>query len=126
MVLAVKGRLGKRQCKIVFQSYRGDVADAFLLIFGIGAAAQTQASLGSTVTLSGYSYTGTSVYLFLTGPNLSPDGVTLENINRPAGQGGATQVDVDADGHWIYKWNTANPGGSLDAGGIPSRSLTAS
>jgi hypothetical protein len=88
----------------------------FLLIFGAGAAAQTQASLGSSVTLSGYSYTGTSVYLFLTGPNLPPDGVALDNINRPAGQGGATQVDVDADGHWVYKWNTANPGGSLDAG----------
>ena len=89
---------------------------AFLFIFGTGAAAQTLASLGSTVTLSGYSYTGTSVYLFLTGPNLLPDGVALDNINRPADQGGATQVDVDADGHWIYKWNTANPGGSLDAG----------
>jgi hypothetical protein len=92
------------------------VCIAILLIFGTGAAGQTQASLGSTVTLSGYSYTGTSVYLFLTGPNLPPDGVALDNINRHADQGGATQVDVDADGHWVYTWNTANPGGSLDAG----------
>ena len=92
------------------------VCIAFLLMFGTGAAGQTQASLGSTVILSGYSYTGTSVYLFLTGPNLPPDGVALDNINRPADQGGATQVDVDADGHWVYEWNTANTGGSLDAG----------
>ena len=92
------------------------VCIAFLLIFVTGAAGQTQASLGSTVILSGYSYTGTSVYLFLTGPNLPPDGVALDNINRPADQGGATQVDVDADGHWVYEWNTANTGGSLDAG----------
>ena len=92
------------------------VCIAFLLIVGTGAAGQTQASLGSTVKLSGYSYTGTSVYLFLTGSNLPPGGVALDNINRPAEQGGATQVDVEADGHWVYEWNTANPGGSLDPG----------
>jgi hypothetical protein len=92
------------------------VVIAFLLIVGTGATGQTQASLGSTVKISGYSYTGTSVYLFLTGSNLPPDGVALDNINRPADQGGATQVDVEADGHWVYEWNTANLVGSLDPG----------
>jgi hypothetical protein len=88
---------------------------ALLALFsGAIAAGQTQAYLGSVVKLSGYSYTGNTVYLFLTGPNLPPNGVALDNINRRADQGGATQVDVDGDGHWIYQWNTGAPG--LDAG----------
>jgi len=64
--------------------------------------------------LSGYSYTGNTVYLFLTGPNLPPNGVALDNINRHADQGGATQADVDGNGHWVYLWNTGAPG--LDPG----------
>ena len=80
------------------------------------AAGQTQAFMGDVVTLSGYSYTGNTVYLFLTGPNLAQNGVALDNIYRPADQGGATQVQVEGDGHWVYKWNTGGAGGRLDAG----------
>ena len=86
------------------------------LFSGATAAGQTQTSMGDVVTLSGYSYTGDTVYLFLTGPNLPPNGVALDNINRLADQGGATRVDVDADGHWIYPWYTGAAGGRLDAG----------
>jgi len=95
---------------------RGSVALVALLILFSGgiAAGQTQAYLGSVVTLSGYSYTGNTVYLFLTGPNLPSNGVALDNINRRADQGGATQVDVEGDGHWVYEWNTGALG--LDAG----------
>jgi hypothetical protein len=94
----------------------------FILIAGIAfpgtasASGQVQAALGSIVPLSGYSYTGQTVYLFLTGPNLAPDGVALDNVNRPADNGGATQVDVDSNGHWIYSWNTGSSGGKLDTG----------
>jgi hypothetical protein len=102
--------------KIVRITTRGAVALIALLVLFSGAIAtgQTQAYLGSVVTLSGYSYTSNTVYLFLTGPNLAPNGVALDNINRHADQGGATQVDVDGDGHWVYQWNTGAPG--LDAG----------
>ena len=95
---------------------RGAVALIALLVLlsGAIAAGQTQAYLGSVVTLSGYSYTGNTVYLFLTGPNLPVNGVALDNINRRADQGGATQVDVDGNGHWVYPWNTGAPG--LDPG----------
>ena len=95
---------------------RGAVALIALLVLLSGgiAAGQTQAYLGSVVTLSGYSYTGNVVYLFLTGPNLPTNGVALDNINRRADQGGATQVDVDGNGHWVYPWNTGAPG--LDPG----------
>jgi len=102
--------------KIVRTTTRGAVALVALLLLFSGAIAvgQTQAYLGSVVTLSGYSYTSNTVYLFLTGPNLAPNGVALDNIDRHADQGGATQVDVDGDGHWVYQWNTGAPG--LDAG----------
>ncbi len=102
--------------EIVRISTRGIVALITLLVFFSVAVAsgQTQAYLGDVVTLSGYSYTGNTVYLFLTGPNLPPNGVALDNINRHADQGGATQVDVDGNGHWVYLWNTGAPG--LDPG----------
>jgi len=90
---------------------------ALLALFsGAIAAGQTQASIGNVVTLSGYSYAGDTVYLFLTGPNLPPNGVALDNFNRPADKGGATRVEVNEDGHWVYRWNTGATGGKLDAG----------
>jgi hypothetical protein len=86
------------------------------LVSGATAAGVTQTYMGNIVKLSGYSYTGDRVWLFLTGPNLPQNGVALDNINRVADQGGATRVDVDADGHWTYDWNTGAVGGRLDAG----------
>jgi hypothetical protein len=72
--------------------------------------------MGNVVKLSGYSYSGDTVYLFLTGPNLPANGVALDNINRLAENGGGTRVSVDADGHWVYEWNSGSAGGRLDAG----------
>lgn len=69
---------------------------------------------GDTVKLSGYCYTSSTVYLFLTGPNLPVNGVALDNIYRQADQGGFTKVDV-ANDHWQYDWDTGSVG-SLDAG----------
>ena len=104
--------------KIVWTSARGAVVLIVMLTLFSGAiaAGATQTSMGDIVKLSGYSYAGDTVYLFLTGPNLPVNGVALDNINRLADQGGATQVDVDADGHWSYDWNTGTVGGTLDAG----------
>jgi len=104
--------------KIVRTTARGAVVLIVVLALfsGAMAAGQTQASMGNVVKLSGYSYVGDSVWLFLTGPNLPQNGVALDNINHPADQGGATRVDVDADGHWIYQWYTGAAGGRLDAG----------
>ncbi|MCX6684906.1 MAG: PEGA domain-containing protein, partial [Methanoregula sp.] len=104
--------------KIVRTTARGAVVlIAVLALFsGAIAAGATQTYMGDVVKLSGYSYTGDTVWLFLTGPNLPANGVALDNINRLADQGGATRVDVDADGHWTYDWNTGAAGGRLDAG----------
>jgi hypothetical protein len=90
---------------------------AVLALFsGASAAGQMQVSMGNVVKLSGYSYSGDTVYLFLTGPNLPANGVALDNINRLADNGGGTRVNVDADGHWVYEWNSGSAGGRLDAG----------
>ena len=90
---------------------------AVLALFSMAmVAGQMQVSMGNVVKLSGYSYSGDTVYLFLTGPNLPSNGVALDNINRLADQGGATRVNVDADGHWVYSWYTGAAGGRLDAG----------
>jgi hypothetical protein len=104
--------------KIVRTTARGVVVLIVMLalLSGAIAAGATQTYLGDIVKLSGYSYAGDTVYLFLTGPNLPVNGVALDNINRLADQGGATKVDVDADGHWSYDWNTGAGGGTLDAG----------
>jgi len=80
------------------------------------AAAQVQTYIGDVVPLSGYSYGGPYVYLFLTGPNLPVNGVPIDNINLRADQGQFTRVDVNSDGHWEFKWGTNNVGGKLDAG----------
>jgi len=89
----------------------------FLLLFVLAGAAaasgSTQSYLGNTVKLSGYSYSSSTVYLFLTGPNLPANGVALDNIYRGTDQGGFTSVSVDDNNHWEYDWGT---NGGLDAG----------
>jgi len=114
----IQDNVGDIMQKIVRITARGAVVLIVMLAFFSGAiaAGATQTYLGNIVKLSGYSYAGDTVYLFLTGPNLPVNGVALDNINRLADQGGATQADVDADGHWSYDWNTGTVGGTLDAG----------
>ena len=89
------------------------------IVFLVSSAAGSpgiQTTLGDKVTISGYSYGSPWVYLFLTGPNLPVNGVALNDITKRADQGGFTIVDVDGNNHWVYNWNTASPGGKLDAG----------
>ena len=57
-----------------------------------------------------------AVYLFLMGPGLDMRGVTLENLNLPAGQGYFTSAHVTDDGSWAYEWNTAFIAGRLKPG----------
>ena len=88
------------------------------LVLGAGASAAgtKTAYMGDMVTLSGSSPGSDIVYLFMTGPNLPPNGVALNNINRRADMGGFTTTDVDSDGHWVYKWYTNQIGGKIDTG----------
>lgn len=57
-----------------------------------------------------------AVYLFLIGPELDTRGVTLENLNLPAGHGYFTSAHVTNDGSWAYEWNTEFIAGRLKPG----------
>jgi Tol biopolymer transport system component len=71
-----------------------------LTIRGPGSAV-----LGSVTTVLGNNSFSKKTYLYLIGPNLSPDGYFL----------GVSEVD--ANNHWTFAWNTAQtPGVSIIAG----------
>jgi hypothetical protein len=80
---------------------------------------EKEAHVGDTITLSG-SVTGIktiAVYLFVTGPELDPRGVTLDNLNIPAGRGLFTTAPVHMEnGTWSYTWDTAVILGDLKPG----------
>ena len=75
--------------------------------------------IGDTVPISG-TVTGIrtiAVYLFVTGPDLDIRGVTLENLNIPAGRGLFTTAPVHLeDGSWTYSWDTSVILGTLKPG----------
>jgi hypothetical protein len=82
-------------------------------------ASENEAHIGDTITLSG-TVTGMktiAAYLFVTGPELDPRGVTLDNLNIPAGRGLFTTAPVHLEnGTWSYSWDTAVILGDLKPG----------
>jgi hypothetical protein len=74
------------------------------------SASPQQAHIGDTVTLNGNisGITTIAVYLFVIGPDLDTRGVTLDNLNIPAGRGLFTTAPVQlSDGSWSYTWDTS-------------------
>jgi hypothetical protein len=81
------------------------------------AGGTTSYYLGQQVVLSGVNTATDTTYLFMTGPNLPSSGGSLTDPHTPVitGQPGTfTQVPVNADNTWEYKWQTGNLG--IDAG----------
>lgn len=73
--------------------------------------------LGDTIDLHGYSYGGGSqVYLFMTGPGLPTNGVTLTDTGLRADQGHFTIVDLDSHQQWSMKWDTSRIWNDIDPG----------
>lgn len=75
--------------------------------------------IGETVTLSGTvsGINTIAVYLFVTGPDLEAGGVTLDNLNIPAGRGLFTTAPVHMEnGTWSYSWDTSVILGTLKPG----------
>ena len=73
-------------------------------------ATPVQAHIGDTITLTGKvsGLKTIAVYLFVNGPDLDNRGVTLENLNIPAGRGLFTTAPVNLnDGTWEYVWDTS-------------------
>jgi hypothetical protein len=75
-----------------------------------------EAELGDTLNLHGDLYSGSVVYLFLTGPGLPENGVVLTDISQRADQGHFTMVDVGSDQKWAYKWKTSRIENEIDPG----------
>jgi hypothetical protein len=74
------------------------------------SASPQKAHIGDIVTLNGTvsGITTITVYLFVIGPDLDTRGVTLDNLNIPAGRGLFTTAPVQlSDGSWTYTWDTS-------------------
>jgi hypothetical protein len=74
------------------------------------SASPQQAHIGDIVTLNGTvsGITTIAVYLFVIGPDLDTRGVTLDNLNIPAGRGLFTTAPVQlSDGSWTFTWDTS-------------------
>lgn len=80
------------------------------------ADANIEAELGDTLNLHGVSYTSSSVYLFMTGPGLPENGVTLTDVTQRADRGKFTQIDLDSNQEWSYRWNTARIENEINEG----------
>ncbi len=80
------------------------------------ADASYEGYLGDTIDLQGVSYKGTQVFLFMTGPNLPENGVTLTDVTQRADQGHFTILDLDSNQHYFYKWNTQRIHTEIDPG----------
>jgi hypothetical protein len=97
-----------------------------LLIAPVGAAttltisaSPQQAHIGDVITINGTvsGIATIAVYLFVTGPDLDTRGVTLDNLNIPAGRGLFTTAPVRlSDGSWTYTWDTSVILGTMTPG----------
>lgn len=88
-----------------------------LLIMPVSAAdSEMEAYLGDTIPIHGVSYVSDRVYLFLTGPGLPANGVTLTDISQRADQGHFTIVVVESDQSWSLRWDTSRLSTSIDPG----------
>ncbi|WP_153020031.1 hypothetical protein [Methanoculleus horonobensis] len=71
--------------------------------------------MGDEIVFSGTNTDNDVTYLFLTGPNLPPNGIGFEDLRKGVLSAGVqtgnestfTRVDVDTDDTWTYRWNTS-------------------
>jgi hypothetical protein len=83
------------------------------------SASPRQAHIGDVITINGTvsGIATIAVYLFVTGPDLDTRGVTLDNLNIPAGRGLFTTAPVRlSDGSWTYTWDTSVILGTMTPG----------
>ncbi len=111
MYFSSTSRFATGLCIFVFCLLSGLVIDT-----ASAADAYYDGNLGDTIDLHGVSYTGTQVYLFMTGPNLPANGVTLTDITQRADQGHFTTIDLNSNQEWSFKWDTARIQQLIDPG----------
>ena len=72
--------------------------------------------LGETIALHGVSYSGDTIYLFMTGPGLPANGAPLTDPTQRADQGYNTMVGLASDQTWSFKWDTSKIDNQIDPG----------
>jgi hypothetical protein len=92
------------------------LASGILIPAAAGADIEMEGVMGETINLHGVSYVGDTVYLFLTGPGLPENGVTLTNTDLRADQGQFTVVGVDDNQEWSYTWKTSRIDNEINPG----------
>jgi hypothetical protein len=92
------------------------LAVCILVPAAAGADIEMEGILGETITLHGSSYVGNYVYLFMTGPGLPANGVTLTDTSLRADQGQFTVVALDDNQEWTYSWKTSRIANEIDPG----------
>lgn len=81
-----------------------------------GYSTDYEGYLGEIIALHGVSYNSDQIYLFMTGPGLPENGVTLTDTTQRADQGQFTTVDVDRSEQWSFKWDTLKLENQIDPG----------
>jgi hypothetical protein len=113
----IMGLFSKLSCNpVLLVLFLVCLTPGFIITTAAGADVSIEGYLGETITLHGVSYVGGNVYLFLTGPNLPANGVTLTDISQRADQGQFTVVPVDSNQEWSYKWQTSRIEPDLEYG----------
>lgn len=87
------------------------------LTTSIPAVSAIDAYIGDTVDLGGGA-TADYVYLFITGPNLPPNGANPEDIDEEVVTGSPSSFvrATVINNRWSYKWDTRTAGGTPDPG----------
>lgn len=84
----------------------------------IATGADIYATIGDVIPLNGTALLVNTVYMFMTGPGVPPDGARMDNSNAAVVTGDPstfTQLPVNDD-TWTYTWNTGRVTGGLAEG----------
>jgi hypothetical protein len=81
-----------------------------------GYSTDYEGYLGEIISLHGEAYNSDQIYLFMTGPGLPENGVTLKDTTQRADQGQFTTVGVDSNQQWSFKWDTLKLEDQIDPG----------
>jgi hypothetical protein len=93
-----------RSCALIFCLCAGVLV---IGVSGYGYSTDYEGYLGETIALHGVSYNSDEVYLFMTGPGLPENGVTLTDTSMRADQGHFTVIGVDSSQEWAFRWDTS-------------------
>ncbi len=92
------------------------IIPGFFITAAAGADVSYDGYLGDTIILHASSFDSNTVYLFMTGPGLPENGVTLTDTTQRADQGHFTIIDVGSNQQWSMTWKTSRIQSQIDPG----------